>query len=212
MKRALRRWYYRADVPRGKAVKIGVWEQGTFVGAVVFGSGSTGDLGTRWGLNCFECCEMVRLALDPAHRTPTSRILSIAIKLLRKHSPGLRAVVTFADPGAGHIGTVYQAAGWMYLGRTTPRNRYIGPDGREYHDRAVSRSGWKVHQGKRCRCPKIDDCRAVRVPGKHRYVLPLDEAMRERLRPLAIAYPKKERAGSENSDTRTFQSERAGQH
>lgn len=35
--RAVRRWYYRPEMPRGKLAKLGVWEDGTFVGVVIFG-------------------------------------------------------------------------------------------------------------------------------------------------------------------------------
>lgn len=192
-------WYHRPDMPRGKLVRVGVWDRDAFgqrlAGVVIFGSGSTGDLGKRWGLTCFECCELVRVALDPQRPTkaavPTSRVLAIALKLLHRHSPGIRAVVSFADPAAGHIGTVYQAGGWIYLGRTAPRKRYIARDGTEYHDRAVSVSGVKIHQGKPCPCPKISECTAVPVPAKFRYVWPFDDEIRARLQPLAIAYPKK---------------------
>ena len=45
---------------------------------------------------------------------------AIALRLLARHSPGLRLVVSYADPAQGHVGTIYQAAGWTYLGVTPP--------------------------------------------------------------------------------------------
>lgn len=187
---AVERWYYRPDLPRGKVVRIGVWEKDQFCGVVLFGMGASADLGTRWGLTCFECCEMVRVAIG-AHNAPTSRIVAIALRLLRKHSPGIRAVVSYSDPGAGHVGTIYQAMNWVYCGKTAQRKRYVGPDGTEYHDRQVSPSGFKTTQGRRYAVPRPQDLTAVRSEGKHRYVYPLDEEMRERLKQDAQPFPKK---------------------
>jgi hypothetical protein len=68
-KYAVERWYYRSEMPRGKLVRVGVWENGRFCGVVLFGMGSSGDLGKKWGLGLFECCEMVRVALGP-HESP----------------------------------------------------------------------------------------------------------------------------------------------
>ncbi len=46
------------------------------------------------------------------------------------------------------------------------------------------------------------------MEGKHRYLMPLDAQMRERIKPLARAYPK--RAGSDTKDTAGFQSAEGG--
>lgn len=33
---------------------------------------------------------------------------------VRDAPPGLRLVVSYADAGQGHVGTIYQATGWLY--------------------------------------------------------------------------------------------------
>lgn len=134
---------------------------------------------------------MARLALGE-HAVATSRIVAIAIKLLHKHCPGLRAIVSHSDPAAGHVGTVYQAMNWLYTGLTRTDVKYIAADGTEYHSRAVSATGLKKHRGHMDRCPKISECRAVKVPGKHRYVYPLDGEIRALIAKDAKAYPKAE--------------------
>ena len=57
-----------------------------------------------------ECAELCRVALTK-HETPVSKIISIACRMLKKAMPGLRLVVSFADPERGHVGVVYQGAG-----------------------------------------------------------------------------------------------------
>ena len=42
--------------------------------------------------------------------------------------------------------------------------------------------------------PRIDECQKVPLPGKHRYVMPLDAAMRAQCATLAQPYPKRGRS------------------
>jgi hypothetical protein len=189
---ACARWYYRPEMPLGKLVRIGVWETGVFKGVIIFGMGASADLGTPYGLTGFECCEMVRAALDHNHKTSVSRIIAIALKLLKKQSPGLRAVVSFSDPAAGHVGTIYQAMGWIYTGTTAPDKQYIDPAGRAWHSRLASKTGWKKGLGgSLIKCAKTSECRVVKLEGKHRYVWPFDTAISAVIRQREKAYPKK---------------------
>src|SRR5438094_4260399 len=90
---ACRRWHYSKKIPVGKLVKIGVWEGGQFIGAIVFGDGLLGPKGTVYGgVDKFKVAEVVRIALWE-HVHPVSRMISIAIKLLCKRCPGIELVV-----------------------------------------------------------------------------------------------------------------------
>ncbi len=71
-----------------------------------------------------ECVELCRVALTK-HQTPVSRIVSIAVKMLKRAMPGIRLVVSYADANYGHIGSIYQAAGWMYVGQTSEERGII---------------------------------------------------------------------------------------
>lgn len=193
MRAALTQWYYRDAVPIGKLVRVGVWENATFSGVVTFGAGSSNALGKRWNLTPLQVCEMNRVALRPGHKAQVSRILSIAIKLLRSHAPGLRAVVTFADPEAGHHGGVYQGAGWIYTGKTADDRRYLYR-GEWLHSRQVKEQGFTLGiGGQKSLCVRPSECERVeRVPGKHRYVMPLDDETRALVMREARPYPKRE--------------------
>ena len=39
-KSAVERWHYSSALPAGKSVKVGVWENGKFVGVCMFGMGA----------------------------------------------------------------------------------------------------------------------------------------------------------------------------
>ena len=198
-KYAVEHWHYSHRMPAGKNSYIGAWEGGKFIGALVFGLGAGAATdGRRWGLaQTFEVGELVRVALTN-HQAPVSRMVAIALRMLKEHNPGLRLMVSFADPRHGHAGGIYQAGGWVFTGDSGVSKVYIGPGGREYHERVVSPSGLKSHYGKVSRALRQDQATAVvAIPGKHRYLMPLDDEMRARIAPLARPYPRASRLESE---------------
>lgn len=181
---AVKNWHYSETLPVGKLIKVGVWEDGRFIGVVIYSWGANNNLGKPYGLEMIECCELVRVALT-SHKTPVSRIMAIAQKFLVKKSPGLRLIVSFADPEAGHHGGIYQANGWVYCGASAPSYEFR-LNGRRINKRAYTGS---VFGRGRSQIPA--GALKVQTPGKHRYLMPLDVAMREQIAPLAKPYPKR---------------------
>jgi hypothetical protein len=113
------------------------------------------------------------------------------MQFLKRNSPELRLIVSFADPSEGHHGGISQAGNWVYTGKQPKTIEYIGPDKKRWHGRMISKDGKIKVQGKYRTCWRIDQCTPVERPGKHRYLMPLDAAMRERIAPLAKPYPKR---------------------
>lgn len=200
-KYAVEHWHYSRSLPAGKATKIGVWEDAQFVGTVIFARGSNKYLGQPFGLSQLECVELVRVALA-SHATPTSRIVAVACRMLRKLSPGVRLVISFADARQGHIGTIYQAGGWVYSGTGTddPRSRpYCGPDGRTRHWRTVAGVlAAKGYPSTSEAAERLGYLPLEKMP-KYRYLYPLDDAMRKQIEPLAKPYPKRERGETDSA-------------
>ncbi len=178
VKKALRLWYSRPEAPNGAINSLGVFESGRFAGVIVFGKGATNTLVKRYGYEQHQGCELVRVAFAPDHRFPVSKALGIGLRLLKKQAPGLHLVVTFADT-TQHHGGIYQATGWIYTGTTKSAVEYV-IDGRQFHGRSFRAM------------PKEQQDRATKVLGtaKHRYLYPLSEEARDRVRPLALPYPK----------------------
>lgn len=185
---AVEHWHYSRRMPMPPLVCFGVWEGGRYIGAVVFGRGANKDLFTPYNLDATQGAELVRVALRE-HAAPVSQIVAQAVRALRCNNPGLRLLISFADPVYGHHGGIYQALGWIYTGQCAPDTRYRDVSGRVYHSRLVSPSGWRTQYGKRTRVPKTGDLEKFKIPGKHRYLFPLDRAMRRKLAPLARPYP-----------------------
>ena len=190
---AVEHWHYSGSLPAGKLVTFGVWESDRFVGSVIFGRGASPNLGTPYGLDQTEVCELVRVACR-AHRAPVSHMVSQALRQLRARNPGLRLVVSFADPEQGHVGSIYQAGNWIYAGQADTHMYRV--HGHLVHPKSLH-SKYGVGGQSIGWLRKYVDPAAERVhlAGKHRYVFPLDRAMRRRLRDVARPYPT-ERAAS----------------
>ena len=189
-KYAVETWHYSRVLPVPPLVKIGAWERDKFIGVVIFSRGATPSLLRPFGLSQTEGCELTRVALTN-HDAPVSRVVKLAMQFLKRNSSELRLIVSFADPSEGHHGGIYQAGNWIYSGCSASSTEYIGPDGKRWHARMVKKQGWTTVQGKRRRTLTPDQCTPVEKPGKHRYLMPLDDEMRARILPLAKPYPKR---------------------
>ena len=186
---AVMRWHYSRQMPKAKLVKVGCWEAGRFVGAIIFGLGANRHLARPFGLKDTEVAELVRVALANGRTHPTSQCIAIALRLLRRQSPGLRLVVSYADAGQGHVGTIYQAGGWLYLG--TSEQSYIRVRGVVEHPRTLydrfGRHGQSIPWLREHVDPRAE---RVAMAPKHKYVMPLDKKLRQELTSRALPYPK----------------------
>ena len=194
---AVENWHYSRTMPKSKLAKIGAWENGNFVGVVIFGVGATPELAKPYGLGMTQVCELVRVAMRD-HSTPVSRVLSIACKILKRTMPKLRLIVSFADTNQGHHGGIYQAAGWVYAGESFGRS--IVTFGKAEHPRTLGLRYGKGGQSIPWLRANVDpNAKQIESPAKHRYIMPLDDEMRKRIEPLRKPYPKRVR--SEDSGT-----------
>lgn len=185
-KYAVEKWHYSQRMPIGKIIKIGVWESSVFRGVILFARGANQNMATVYNVTQIESCELVRIALT-THKTPISRLVSIAIKMLEKLNPDLRLIISYADPQQSHHGGIYQAGNWVYVGRGQSSVEFFH-EGRWKHSREVTSGAFG---GAR----KIVDYSHLpkrNTQGKHKYLYPLDDAMRAQIAPLAKPYPKRD--------------------
>lgn len=207
-KHAVMRWHYSRRMPKSKLVRIGVWENDRFVGAIIYGLGANRHLARPFGLTDTEACELVRVALARGREHPTSRCVAVSLKLLHRQSPGLKLVVSFADLGEGHLGTIYQAGGWIYLGNS--EQSYFRIHGRIVHPRTVYDRYGAGGQSLPWLRGNIDPkAERVEMAPKLRYVYPFSKALRRELASKALPYPKTA-AEVTRGDTSGVQPEKAG--
>lgn len=186
-KYAVEKWHYSGTVPPVKPLRVGVWEDGQFTGVVIYSRGAAPNIASPYGLEQTEVCELTRVALDE-HDTPVTRILSISRKLLTQKCPGVRLIVSYADPEQDHVGTIYQADNWIFERQLDGRD-YIQIDGETHHPRSLNASHGTSSITKLKTIYDPDRVRRVPVDGKYKYLYPVDDSIRPEIEALAKPYP-----------------------
>ena len=115
----IERVHYSGKVVNNSNLHIGVFYGGTLHGAMQFGSPLDKRKvlplvnGTQW----HQMMELNRMAFDDTlPRNSESRALAIAMKLLRKHAPQVKWILSFADATQCGDGTIYRASGFVLTG------------------------------------------------------------------------------------------------
>ncbi len=128
----VRRVHYSGKVVQNSQLHIGVFYQGKLEGAMQFGPSLDKRKiqglvsGTAW----HEFIELNRMAFsDVLPRNSESRALAVAMRLLKKHAPQVKWVVTFADGTQCGDGTIYRAAGFVLTGIKENNQIWAAPDG-----------------------------------------------------------------------------------
>ena len=89
------------------------------------------------------------------------------------------ALVSYADPNAGHKGGVYKAASWIYHGKSEEVRTYIDAQGQSTSRRAF-------HSGGRSMTKAQIEARGfteLRLPGKLRFVKPMSNRAKRAIAP-----------------------------
>lgn len=119
------------------------------VTAVAVGNGTAGAFTSmQYGIERTELATLTRGAC--VHWAPpgtNSRLVAWTVRLLRELDPRVKLLVAYADSEAGEIGTIYQAAGWTFVGPGSTVVEYVSPAGKVYNTRALgptSHDGGKI--------------------------------------------------------------------
>ena len=169
---ACERWHYSEIIPVGRLIRYGVWENDKYIGCVIFSRGACPSIGKTYKLKQTEACELTRIALNK-HKTPVSRIIGIAIKLLKISNPNMKLLISYSDKGRNHHGGIYQASNWIYV-------KDIKSSGIDYFVRGKWRHSRSISSELRQSIPKRNRS------GKYKYVYVLDRSIKEKILMIQI--------------------------
>ena len=192
-KQLLVREHYLHSMPGGSRLSLGVFLGGQLLGAVLLGAGPSNAHRMVEGGDSDSCLTLTRLWLDNSlPRNSESRVLGVIFRHLRR-STAVKFLVSYADPAAGHIGTIYQASNWLYAGLSQAVPWIDLGDGVPRHSRSVAHS-YGTHGRAHFAAHGIELQRIPQSP-KHRYIRFLDPTWRSRLRVPVLPYPKRGEPG-----------------
>ena len=166
-------------------------------GVILYGKGANYAIASPFGMYQGEVLELVRVALNGKQEC-TSKAVAMSLKQLRKDCPLCKLVVSYADCDQSHLGTIYQATNWLYVGtmmENTKDSSWI-INGKRYHGRVIST--WvKQHGGlkgltREQFLRKYYDANAAKyvTQGKRKYLMPMNKQVRKKLISQALPYPK----------------------
>lgn len=127
-------------------------------GAIVF-SMPPRETKARYG---GETWELARLWIDDCiPKNAETWMIGKSIRYIRRHCQSIKALVSYADPSAGHTGIIYRAANWLADGRTdqerkSPRVDYADASGKKYSRRGHVPEGAEI-----IRVPRVSKYRFV---------------------------------------------------
>ena len=179
--------HYLHSMPIAPCACFGVFIADELHGGVVITAGARHAHRVILAARPQEVMTLARLWLSG--RCPTnseSRALGFVLRYLKRHTDW-KLILSYADPTAGHVGVIYQATGWLYLGLGAPSSYLDLGDGRLLHPRSVyERVGSNAIR--HLRNTGIPATRRA-MPGKHRYAYLLAPSWRWRLTGLPQPFP-----------------------
>jgi hypothetical protein len=179
--------HYLGTMPGVVRQCFAVYLDETLVGGVVFTAGARHGYRILQGATPAQVLTLSRFWMaDGLPANNESRVLGVVLRELARGRK-CKGVVSFADPAAGHDGTIYRAAGFLYMGTTEPE-RYLVVNGVRVHPRSAHTRFGSNSPGHLRRTGLAAESRMS--PPKYRYVFLLDPSWRWRLRGVARHYPK----------------------
>lgn len=186
------RHHYAHGMTNNTAAAFGLFDGGHMIGALSFSTPcSEAVRASVFGQGLKDhITELSRLViLDVTPTNTESYFIARCLRMLKEAKEHIWGVVSFADPSAGHVGTIYQAGNARYYGQSTPERFFLDQAGRLRHRRQCGHNVSPQEAIERGWQP-------VKRAGKHRYcfLLPDSRAHRRRLLDLCqlpeAPYPK----------------------
>lgn len=115
-KDCVRRWHYSGKSCNNSQVNLGVFMGQRLLGAMQFGPSidKRRMLSIVEGSTMTSFLELNRMAFsDELPKNSESRALAVALRMIRKHQPGIEWVVSFADATQCGDGAIYRACGFL---------------------------------------------------------------------------------------------------
>ena len=184
---ACENWHYSECMPIGKTVKIGVWEREEYIGCIIYSRGANAHIAEPYNMSQTEVCELTRVALAD-HDTPVTRMLSISRKLLKEKCPGVKLIISYADPIQDHHGGIYQGDNWYYTGTSSPQ-KDIYVNGEEMHKNSVHHKYGTASVQKLNKKYDNVDFEYTSEKFKYKYVKPLTDRVEQKVKAMAKPYP-----------------------
>ena len=175
------------------------------IGVIVYGDpiGRHSGASISEGLDRTEVYELTRLYIHDGYGSNIeSWFISQSFRWLRKNQSHIKALISYASPMEGHVGTIYQATNWIYQGNSIrPNDGWLfkfSEDGEWQHGRTIF-PYYGTNDAEKIREKVTEPFWIKQELRKHRYVYILVGKKEKRrilnsLKYPALQYPKRNEA------------------
>ena len=150
-------------------------------GVILYGGGANNNMPKSFGKNAGEVLELVRVALNGKQET-TSKAVALSLRQLHKENPLCQMAVSYADHRQRHLGTIYQATNWIYLGKSITSDTQYFFKGKWTHERTINSQ--KNKNQLKMILPKRKNS------NKFKYIFCFNKRERKKYLKVALPYPK----------------------
>jgi hypothetical protein len=199
--------HYSHKIPQAIKFRFGMYLDGTLRGVAIFSIPSNMHAITSVFRNENQSIviELSRFFTeDNTPRNFESKCLSMMLAYLRENTD-YDVVLSYADPNYKHIGYLYQATNFKYIGESSKEVRYLLPSGELITRRGLGRSSGDTE---REHSKRLIECgaRKIKMDGKHKYIYFICNRRRKgelmsKMKCELLAYPKiKPEVGYDNRE------------
>lgn len=197
----IKKWHYSGKSVNNSQLHIGVFWNGKLEGALQLGPSMDKRKmqglvrGTKW----HEFIELNRMAFSEVlPRNSESRAIAICMKMLKKHAPHIKWVLSFADATACGDGTIYRASGFVLTAIKESDQFWRLPTGETVHQLKYNLPKYaKMNGGSASGGKYLRSIGATRIPGYQlRYIYFIDKSMQNSLASPPIPFSKIDEIGA----------------
>ena len=178
---ACKHYHYSKSVPAVQYAYNIYNDKDEWCGTILYGGGANNNLPKFFNKNAGEVLELVRVALN-GKQEQTSKAVALSLKVLHKENPLVQIIVSYADHRQKHLGIIYQATNWLYIGTSITSDTQYFFKGKWTHERSINAQ--KNRDELKRTLPKRENS------NKFKYVYCFGKKEREQYTKLAQPYPK----------------------
>lgn len=158
-------------------------DEDEWCGVICYG-GANNNMPKSFGLCAGEILELVRVALNGKQgHGNTSKAVALSLRYLHEINPLVKMIVSYADHRQAHLGIIYQATNWLFLGVSETSDTQYFYKGKWTHERTINAQ--KNRAELKNALPKRENS------NKFKYVFCYDKRLRKKYLKQALPYPKK---------------------
>ena len=176
-------FHYSRSVPTIQYAYNVYNDRDEWCGVILFGGGANNNLAKSFNLRNGEILELERVALNGKQEC-TSKAVAIALRLLHKENPIVKMIVSYADHRQKHVGTIYQATNWLYLGIVHTSDTQYLYKGKWTHERTINSK--KNRDELKRTLPQRKNA------NKFKYIYIYDKTLIEKYKNISKEYPREQ--------------------